>query len=332
MPKISVIVPVYNEKEEYFTQAIESVLSQSYHNFELLIIDDGSDPYIKAIVLSYNDKRIKYFRLENNSGAADARNYGIDHAEGEFIAFLDSDDISLKDRFQRQITFFESSPDIDCLGTGVKVIGEKAKGVNFKVFNSHEEIEKYLLFMGCVFCQSSVMLRKSILDDNNIRYKTEYAVAEDYALWCDLIGYAKFAILPEILTVYRFHINNTSHRQADLQRIRGVLVQLNSLKKHFSIQFKNKNAWIHFISGEPLTQEELKTLEIEIPLLVKKIGKIENSELDLYAAFKKKFRKVFFRTKTMRGQWMLCRSSLNNFFKISYSWRLFLLITRGILK
>ena len=146
-PKISVVMPVYNTKEEFFREAISGILLQSYRDFELLIVDDFSDTYIKDIVNSYEDKRIKYFRLNKNSGAAVARNYALERAVGTYIAFLDSDDFSAKDRFEKQVSFFIDNPEIGCLGTAVDVIGDDAKDVNFIPYKTHFEIELNLIFV-----------------------------------------------------------------------------------------------------------------------------------------------------------------------------------------
>ena len=136
MVKVSVIMPVYNTREAYFREAIESVLNQSFKDFELLIVDDFSEPYIEKTVKSYKDERIKYHRLNKNSGASAARNFAIEQAQGEFIAFLDSDDISLENRLKHQLEYFEQNPQIGCLGTGVKGIGSEGDKIEFKTFSS----------------------------------------------------------------------------------------------------------------------------------------------------------------------------------------------------
>ena len=185
MPKISVIMPIYNTKEEYLREAIESILNQTFADWELIAIDNGSDDYIKNIIKSYTDNRIKYQRIEANLGPANARNLGIKQAQGKYIAFLDSDDISLPNRLEVQYEFLENNIDIGCVGTKVDVINtsSKCKEYKFPSPTKHKDIENHLILRGCVFCQSSVVLRKEILVKNNILYNNEYVPAEDYALW-----------------------------------------------------------------------------------------------------------------------------------------------------
>ena len=328
---ISVVMPVYNTKEEFFREAISSILSQSYADFELLIVDDFSDFYIKDIVFSYNDTRIKYFRLNKNSGAAIARNYAIERAVGDYIAFLDSDDFSKKDRFEKQIAFFISNPEIGCLGTAVDAIGDDAKDVNFIPYKTHFEIESNLIFNGCVFCQSSVMIRKSVIEKNNIRYKNEYVPAEDYGFWLDMVGHTKFAILPEKLTTYRYHLANISHTQRDIQREKGGLAQICAFQKYCNIKFENINLWSKFFMGTTFSRDELKELEDRIgPILDSLISK-GYPKKDLMYFFKKKFKKHFHRTRTIPGQWRLMNSKLSKIFRLKLRWRIFYFVTRGIL-
>ena len=214
MPKISVIMPVYNTKEEYLREAIESILTQTYSDFELIIVDNGSEKgYVSKVLSSYKDTRIQPYRIEINAGPAEARNFAISQAKGTYLAFMDSDDVAVKERFAKQIKFFENNPEVGCLGTYVEFIGDDKDSLRFPSLTEHEELEAYLVFQGCAFCQSSIMLKKEILDKYNLKYKTEYIPAEDYALWVDLVGKTKFAVIPEVLLYYRYYADNISHRQ-----------------------------------------------------------------------------------------------------------------------
>ena len=117
-PQLSVIMPVYNG-EKYLAEAIESILAQSFTDFELLIVDDASGDGSAQIIRSYErrDNRIRFIQLEQNMGVADARNRGIAAATGKFITFMDDDDISLPKRLEKQVEFLQSNPDIGAVGT-----------------------------------------------------------------------------------------------------------------------------------------------------------------------------------------------------------------------
>lgn len=321
-------MPVYNTNEDYFREAIESVLAQSFGDFELIIADDCSKGYIAEILSSYSDKRIRYFRTEENGGAAKARNLAIFKALGKYLAFLDSDDIALEKRLEKQYAYLEQNPGIGCLGTMVEIFGDKQKNMHFPKPLKHQEIEEYLLFGGCVFCQSSVMLRKEVIRENNLYYKTEYVPAEDYALWLDLIGKTKFEVLPEVLVKYRFYAQNISNVQNEKQKKKCLEAQFAALEKCFSLQIDNKEALYSFFLEDSMDKGAVYSA----------ISRVVNALLEkgvsfgaIYLLFGRRFKKIYYRTRSLSGQWALLKSPLNGLLKVPLAWRLFCLITRGVL-
>lgn len=330
-PKISVIMPVYNTDEDYLRTAIESILKQSYKNFEFLIIDDCSKSYIKDIIQSYNDIRIKYFRLSKNSGAAIARNYAIKKAKGSYIAFLDSDDIALPNRFSRQIEYLQKHPQIGCLGTFVDIFGNSNKKLNFPKLIEHKEIEACMLFLQCAFCQSSIMLRKSILDKYNISYNKDFVPAEDYKLWLDLIGKTHFAILDEVLVKYRFHNKNISNQQAMKQKDKCLLAQLDAVAVYFNFTEKQKVLWKHFLISKSLSVKEIDELYILVTKLIKVLKVNGYSENNIESLLKKRIKKLYYHERQLKNQWHLFKSPIAQLFNLSLKFRFFCLITRGIL-
>ena len=199
MPIISVIMTVYNTDKKYFSEAIDSILHQTYTDFEFLIIDDGSSFDYSDLTSITSDKRIIYFKLSKNVGIANARNFAIEKAKGEFIAFLDSDDVAFPERLAHQINFFENNPGIDCVGSSYLIIPEGRLCHNPE---KHNDIVLHLLLTGCPFLHSSVMLRKKIIAENKVLYKANYVPAEDYAFWLDLIGLCNFANIDETLVKF----------------------------------------------------------------------------------------------------------------------------------
>jgi len=330
MPKISVIMPVYNTKEEYLREAIESILKQSYSDFELIIVDDCSDEFIAKIISTYYDERIKYFRLATNQGAAAARNFAISKASGKYLAFMDSDDISLPERFSKQIQFFDKHPEIGCLGTKAKIIGDDCEKMEFPKPTEHSEIENFLIFNGCVFCQSSVMLKKEILDKNNIKYQSQFVPAEDYALWLDLVGKTRFAVLEELLVFYRFYAENISHRQKERQQQKGIEAQLSVLERYCHIQNFNNDIWLKFFKGNTLSSDELVHLNNNLTDIIKFFQANDYDKKAVYSLFQKKLKKIFYRSYGISAQWRLLTSPLNKTLGISLVWRLFCFITRGL--
>lgn len=209
MPKVSVLMPLYKTNECFLREAIESILNQTFTDFEFLILDDCPEDSRERIVQSYKDKRIKYSKNEHNLGITPTRNKLIDMAQGEYLAIFDHDDISLPTRLEKEVKYLDENPDVGVVGTKVKNM--IAKSVSSAPCENHDI--KLALMRTCAITHSSSMIRKSLLIKNNIRYEEEFSPAEDYALWCRLIPFTKFHNIEEILFYYRDHNNNTSHNQ-----------------------------------------------------------------------------------------------------------------------
>ncbi len=370
-PEISVIMPVYNTREDYLREAVESIVNQTYPDFELIIVDDASEADVSEVIESYKDKRIFYYRREKNEGAAAARNFAIDRARGKYIAFMDSDDVSLPERFEKQIGFLKRHPEIGCLGTKVGYIGNDVAGrKEIQKPVVHEEIEHYLIFMGCVFCQSSVVLKKEVLDKNNIRYQSCYVPAEDYALWLDLIGKTKFAVLEEKLVLYRSHTDNISHRENKKQGTNSVRARLETLQKHYKVRQLSVEVWTDFFNYSSLNTQKEEKIKNELDGIIAALEGGNNPFLDISSflngcvfilresensigeklaqlivdferkgypvknakkLFRKKFKKQYYHTRNVAGQLKLMRSPLNRLLEIPLIFRIFCFVTRGVL-
>ncbi len=200
-PELSVIIPVYNSAE-YISEAIASILNQSYRNFELLIINDGSKDNSGTIIKSYEDSRIRYFENDGNKGMVYSLNRGIDESKGRYIVRMDADDIALPSRLERQFDFMELHLDIGVSGTFAEYIGERTGIWKYDV--SHNEIKCHLMW-GSSLIHPTAIVRKDILIKNNIRYEEHYHDTADFKLWVNLGRVSKLANLPEVLLKYRVH-------------------------------------------------------------------------------------------------------------------------------
>lgn len=201
MPKISVIMPAYNA-EKYIREAIDSILAQTYTDFEFIIIDDASTDATASIVESYTDERIRFFRNDNNMGVANTLNRGLDLAVGEYIARMDSDDISLPERFAKQVEFMDTHPDVAVCGSGIEIFGAMSGRRTFS--ESSEQLKVDLLFSSC-FAHPSVIMRASVVGPNALHYDSAFSKMEDYDLWCRIAEEHKLASIPDILLKYRIH-------------------------------------------------------------------------------------------------------------------------------
>jgi glycosyltransferase involved in cell wall biosynthesis len=231
VPTISVIMPVYNG-EKYLREAIDSILNQTYRDFEFIILNDGSTDSTEEIILSYDDPRIVYVKNKENLQIVKTLNQGIALAKGKYIARMDADDISLPRRFEKQIALMTARPDIDVCGTWYKTFGEKE--YLQKLPTQDEQIKVDLLFYTSL-AHPSIMMKKSIFDE--CKYSENFPKAEDYALWIELADKFKFANIPESLLHYRLHQNQTGTEYCDMQKessLKALSVLLNKFDSNIS--------------------------------------------------------------------------------------------------
>ncbi len=231
-PLVTVLMPVYNGGE-YLSQAIDSILNQSYKNIEFLIINDGSTDNSLETINAYKDNRIRLINNEGNKGLVYSLNMGIQEAKGEYIARMDADDISLSERLQKQIEFLKSYPEIGICGTSIKVFGEGRGEVVFTYPKTHEECRVRLLSNTC-FAHPTVVFRKSEIERNGIKYKAEFFPAEDFELWAVNTEGVKYANLQEALYEYRVHPVQISTAKIESQNKLKFAIQLYSLKKNLT--------------------------------------------------------------------------------------------------
>lgn len=206
-PLVSVVIPTYN-KAQYLKKAIESVLNQTYKAIEMIIIDDGSTDNTQQVVKSFNDPKIIYI-WQKNKGPAAAKNTGIKKAQGKYIAFLDSDDLWLEEKLEKQLEFMEKNPEMSLLGTGCYEIDSQGKILGKKIFPKKNENLQKILIRYNPFIQSSVLVKKEVFDKIK-GYDENFSESEDYEFWLRVARYYKIANLPELLVMKRYHSENLS--------------------------------------------------------------------------------------------------------------------------
>jgi glycosyltransferase involved in cell wall biosynthesis len=211
-PEVSIVLPVFNG-EEFLSDSIDSVLDQSFENFELIIVNDGSTDQSKDIIFSKKDKRVVYLENKKNQGITRSLNRGFYYAIGEYIARMDSDDISLPKRIETQLKYFKSNTSVDILATNIV---QKSKGV-YNSFLANHEFHKIHLLKFNTIAHPTVMLKKSSLRAVNIFYDKDFKYAEDYKLWIDaMINGLVIETLGEPLLIFNDNnINNTTHSNFD---------------------------------------------------------------------------------------------------------------------
>ena len=201
-PRVSVVMPVYNGAP-FLKEAMESVLRQSYENFEFIIINDGSTDNSEQLIRSFEDRRIRYVS-QRNQGVAKTLNTGIDLATGEFVARQDQDDVSLPARLERQVAFLEGSPSTAMVGTWARIL----RGGTAQSRYHRHPCDYYSILLKLLldnpFVHSSVMLRKSTLQDvGNYSLDAARQPPEDYELWSRIARRYELRNIPEVLLYYR---------------------------------------------------------------------------------------------------------------------------------
>lgn len=253
MPLVSVVMPVYN-REIFVAEAIESILAQTFSDFELIIVDDGSRDRTAAIIREFEkrDERIRFLAFKQNKGMAAAKNFGIEAATGQYIAGMDSDDVSLPQRLEKQVEFLRANPDIGVVGTRARLTDACLKPfVDYRVPERHVHIA-YNILLGRSVVGASLVFRREVLNAVG-GYELSRKRGEDIELIARLICRTRFANLPEWLYLYRQHedqrfYTRTSVRDwADLMRrllcrLWGEAPQA-SLDRMARVQLRDKLSW-----------------------------------------------------------------------------------------
>lgn len=216
-PRLSVIMAAY-EAERYIRQAIDSVLSQTLRDFELIVIDDGSTDQTGPILKEYErvDPRVRVVSRPN-TGLTLALNEGIELARSELIGRMDADDICLPDRFEMQIEFLNANPR--CVMVGGQAVKIDPDGIVMykpSVPLDHESIERALLRGGHAIWHPSTIIRRSALRQVG-GYEVSLAAAQDTDLWLRLAEVGRLANLPDVILQYRVHLDNVTHARRAVQ-------------------------------------------------------------------------------------------------------------------
>lgn len=263
-PLVSVIMAVYNA-QDYLKEAIDSILTQTYEDIELIIVNDGSNDLSQDIIEQFRiaDCRVVSFS-HNNKGLPHSLNECIKLSKGKYIARMDADDISLPNRIEEQVRFMEVNPSVGVCGTWAEVFGGERRTIKHPV--EHEALKAKLLFNVC-FVHPTVMIRRCTLINNNLTYNTNYVNSQDYKLWSELSKVTIMANIPKVLFRYRVSENSitsiTNKKNPELRYnlSKGIyesfLTELNlynteeEYKLHFNVGVKDR------IKGEKINLNSL---------------------------------------------------------------------------
>ncbi len=251
-PKVSVVIPVYNG-DRYVSEAIESILAQSFTDFELILIDDASTDGSLDVLRSYKDPRVRVEFNEVNLGLAGAHNRGIDLARGHYLAMLDHDDCSYPERLATQVAFLDGHPDFALVGGWAEIMDEEGRTVRKqkRYALSPDEIRVNLIFQ-CALFHPSIMARREIMQ--RYRYSERFSISDDFDLFVRLARTFKLGNVPEVLVRHRRHRARTSYTKAHLKESENVTIFADQMSD-LGVSYTEDDLKRHFILGQ------MKTLE-----------------------------------------------------------------------
>ena len=234
-PKVTVFIPVYN-REQYVGEAIESILAQTFSDFEILVVDDGSTDRSVDKIRSYTDARIRLISNEENLGIPKTRNKGVELARGQYMAMLDSDDRAFPDRLEKQVAFLDLHPDYAQIGSWCRMMDAQGHVLN-KIKRQPvlpNDIHAQFLFR-CAMSNRSIMARTAILQEYG--YRNDFPRCQDYELHVRLAKKYKLGNIPECLVYGRIHpqqITGQTSELGDAKKQEIISRQLHELGVQFS--------------------------------------------------------------------------------------------------
>lgn len=303
-PDLSVVMGCYNNALT-IKEAVDSILQQTFSNFEFFIIDDCSTDDTIAIIEKYNDPRIHIIKNKTNQGLGYSLSLGVALSRGEYIARMDADDVSFPSRFEKQIAYLREHRDVICVGTGAKKIGTISLFAKFfsrtiRPACDYEEIKAWLL-IGTPILHPSVMFSAKLLKKTGLNYNPDFKKAQDFELWSRMIWKGIIRNMDDILLGYRYSAQQVSNTSRDIQ-IENSKVMYRRMFSYLlgrEISAEELNCHILFSTKSKLSQEEFATVESWLNFLIPYIEKTTCFDKD-------KIVKVFSR------RWrVVCRDSKN---------------------
>ena len=268
-------MPVYNAGK-FLREAIDSILAQSFSDFEFLIIDDGSTDGSQSIIRSYDDSRIRFVQNERNLGVARTLNKGFLLAQGMYIARMDGDDISEPERLRKQVDFFESDKQLGLCGSWALMFDRR-----------HRYVERYPVGSDCIrasilfrnpFAHPSVMMRTAMFKKHGLMYNPNCLAAQDYELWSHCVNVFPVDNIPEPLVRFRINKLGVSHTRFSLSNKQALLIQRHELSK-LRVEVTDEELRFHRDVGNGAGVSSLEELKRAVEWLSKLISINSNTQI-----------------------------------------------------
>lgn len=255
-------MPAYNAAS-FLPVAISSILRQSYRDFELIVLNDGSSDHTPEVVLSISDDRIRFINNSSNQGLVGVRNELLSQARGEYIAWLDADDIATPRRLEFQLNAMEDRSDLVLVGGYVQPFAE-GSSANYRAWkypSASDELKSRMLFDDPV-ATSATMIRRDVTIRENLQFRQDYPPSEDYDFWERLSAFGEMTTIPRILARYRIHGSQSSTIAHDSERRAVSLIQGRQLERlGISPDSSQKDLHLRLGLAEIRDPDELKQVE-----------------------------------------------------------------------
>jgi len=244
-PKISVITTVYN-CANYIKQSIESILNQTFKDFEYIIVNDGSTDATSVLIKEFASKDNRIILIDNktNLGRVNSLNTALEKTRGQYVALQDADDISLPDRLEKQFSFLSTNPDYVLVGSNIIVMDEFENYISEPERPEDDLEAKFSLIFRCTFANPSIMYRKKVIEENKIKYEENFIHAEDYRIITMISHYGKVYNLKHPLVKYRKHGHNNSTVNFDILNSGSITIVRENLAQ---LGININNAQVHRI-------------------------------------------------------------------------------------
>jgi len=280
MPLVSVIMSVYAEPIEWLRLSIESILKQTYNNFEFIIINDNPQ-YFEGISLlneyAQKDKRIKLVFNKENIGLTKSLNIGIKESQGKYIVRMDADDVSMPERIAKQVGFMENHSDIVASGTGCyQWNNEKEKIAHRRTKN--KELRSKLIFDSPIYHPTAIFRR--VVDDEIVKYDESFRYSQDYALWISLMEHHKLSNIDEPLIKYRISNQQISTAKHEEQNVYALRNQKNAMRMIGIVLSEDEHSLFQDYTRHPEIIHERKEIEL---LVVKFLNQVRKKNDIIYS-------------------------------------------------
>jgi len=271
-------MPVHNG-ERFLRSAVSSVLAQTYDNWELIVVDDGSDDSTPDILMSYSEPRMKVLRHEQNRKVAACGNRAISVATGRYIARLDADDVCLPTRLDEQVSYMEANPDVALVSSAAHEINEKGVRIGFRSGGLSNCALRLTLASLNPIIHSSVMFRTDAARElNGYSEEARYWSCDDYELWSRIVLCGKVVLLPQPLVEYRVHSSSISANNGRDQGHQGQRIARACLERILDREVDDPtwSAWWRFTMTKPgravgFNPREVKTLSSLVSEMIRRV-------------------------------------------------------------